>query len=76
MKYETQLLGGQTILHCIKQILQNAKSNSHGGIRLASCITTVFAVFMLTACSDGNGTKSFHSGDEAIREYHGFLTTL
>ena len=60
----------------MKQILHNAKSNSHGGIRLAVFIATVFAVFMLTACSDGNGTKSFRSGDEAIREYHGFLTNL
>lgn len=76
MKYETQLFGGQTNLHCMKQILQNAKLNSHGGIRLAICIATVFAVFMLTACSDGNGTKSFRSSDEAIREYHGFLTNL
>lgn len=76
MKYETQLFGGQTILHCMKQILLNVKSNSHGGIRLAVFIATVFAVFMLTACSDGNGTKSFRSGDEAIREYHGFLTNL
>ena len=76
MKYETQLFGGQTCLHCMKQTLQNEKSNSHGGIRLAVFIATVFAVFMLTACSDGNGTKSFRSGDEAIREYHGFLTTL
>ena len=76
MKYETQLFGGQTNLHCMKQILQNAKSNSHGGIRLAVFIATVFAVFMLTACSDGNGTKSFRSSDEAIKEYHGFLTNL
>lgn len=76
MKYETQLFGGQTILHCMKQILLNVKSNSHGGIRLTICIATAFAVFMLTACSNGNGTKSFHSSDEAIREYHGFLTTL
>ena len=76
MKYETELFGGQTILHCMKQILLNVKSNSHGGIRLTICIATVFAVFMLTACSNGNGTKSFHSSDEAIREYHGFLTTL
>jgi len=76
MKYETQLFGGQTCLHCMKQTLRNEKSNSHGGIRLAVFIATVFAVFMLTACSDGNGTKSFRSGDEAIREYHGFLTTL
>ena len=74
MKYETQLFGGQTNLHCMKQILHNAKSNSHGCIRLAICIATAFAVVMLTACSDGNGTKSFHSSDEAIREYHGFLT--
>lgn len=66
MKYETQLFGGQTNLHCMKQILHNAKSNSHGCIRLAICIATAFAVVMLTACSDGNGTKSFHSSDEAI----------
>ena len=76
MKYETELFGGQTNLHCMKQILLNVKSNSHGGIRLAICIAAAFAVFILTACSDGNGTKSFHSSDEAIREYHGFLTTL
>ena len=76
MKYETQLFRGQTNLHCMKQILHNAKSNSHGAIRLAICIATAFAVFMLTACSNGNGTKSFDSSDEAIREYHGFLTTL
>ena len=56
MKYETQLFGGQTNLHCMKQILHNAKSNSHGCIRLAICIATAFAVVMLTACSDGNGT--------------------
>ena len=59
MKYETQLIGGQTNLHCMKQKLLNAKLNSHSGIRLAICIATVFAVIMLTACSDGNGTKSF-----------------
>lgn len=76
MKYETELFGGQTNLHCMKQILLNVKSNSHSGIRLAICIAAAFAVFILTACSDGNGTKSFHSSDEAIREYHGFLTTL
>ena len=76
MKYETALFAGQTNLHCMKQILLNVKSNSHGGIRLAICIAAAFAVFILTACSDGNGTKSFHSSDEAIREYHGFLTTL
>ena len=51
MKYETQLFGGQTNLHCMKQILHNAKSNSHGCIRLAICIATAFAVVMLTACS-------------------------
>ena len=55
MKYETQLFGGQTNLHCMKQILHNAKSNSHGCIRLAICIATAFAVVMLTAWSDGNG---------------------
>ena len=44
MKYETQLFGGQTNLHCMKQILHNAKSNSHGCIRLAICIATAFAV--------------------------------
>lgn len=60
----------------MKQKLQNTKSNSHGSIRLGVSLATVFAVFMLTACSDGNGTKSFHSSDEAIREYHGFLSTL
>lgn len=49
MKYETQLFGGQTNLHCMKQILHNAKSNSHGCIRLAICIATAFAVVMLTA---------------------------
>ena len=76
MKYETQLFGGQIILHCMRRLLRNAKSNSNGGIRLAICIATVFAVVILTACSDGNGTKSFHSSDEAIREYNGFLTTL
>lgn len=32
MKYETQLFGGQTNLHCMKQILHNAKSNSHGAV--------------------------------------------
>ena len=76
MKYETQLFGGQTNLHCMKQILHNAKSNSHGCIRLAICIATAFAVVMLTACSDGNGTKSFHSSDEAIWKSHSTLTLL
>ena len=44
MKYETQLFGGQTYLHCMKQILRNEKSNSHGSIRLAVFIATAFAV--------------------------------
>lgn len=76
MKCENQLFGEQFVLRCMKQKLQNTKSNSHGSIRLGVSLATVFAVFMLTACSDGNGTKSFHSSDEAIREYHGFLSTL
>ena len=48
MKYETQLFGGQTNLHCMKQILHNAKSNSHGCIRLAICIATAFAAVSYT----------------------------
>lgn len=58
MKYETQLFGGQTCLHCMKQILHNAKSNSHSCIRLAVFIATVFAVIMLTACSDGKKSRN------------------
>lgn len=76
MTCKNQLCRGCVIHYCNKRDMPSLKSNSRGGIRLAICIATVFAVFMLTACSDGNGTKSFRSGDEAIREYHGFLTTL
>ena len=72
MKYKDQVCGGLIHLHCMKQKLRNAKLNSHGCIRLAICIATVFAVVMLTACSDGSGTKSFRSSGE----YHGFLTAI
>lgn len=44
--------------------------------RLSACIAIAIAAFMLTACSDGNGMMSFRSSDEAISEYHGFLTNL
>lgn len=67
---------GCIVLHCKKQNFGSAKSNSNDGIRLAACIATAIAAFMLTACSDGNGMMSFRSSDEAISEYHGFLTNL
>lgn len=76
MTYKNQHCGGCVILHCKKQSHLSAKSNSNDGIRLAACIATAIAAFMLTACSDGNGMTSFRSSDEAIREYHGFLTNL
>ena len=44
--------------------------------RLSACIATAIAAFILTSCSDGNGMKSFRSSDEAISEYHGFLTNI
>lgn len=65
-----------TILHCKRQDCNPVKSNSDNGVRLAVCIATAIAAFMLTACSDSNGMKSFRSSDEAIREYQGFLTNL
>lgn len=76
MGYENQVYLRSFILHRTKQDRHSAKSNSANGIRLAVCIATMIAAFMLTACSDASGTKSFRSSDEAIREYHGFLTGL
>lgn len=76
MEYENQVYRGGGILYRMNQDRRSAKSNSTNGIRLAVCIATVIAAFMLTACSDGNGTKSFRSSDEAVSEYHGFLTAL
>ncbi len=76
MTYENQHCRRCVILYCKKQGNRSAKSNSNDGIRLAACIATAIAAFMLTACSDGNGIKSFRSSDEAISEYHGFLTNL
>lgn len=76
MTYENQHCSGCVILHCRKQNNHSAKSNSNDGIRLTACVAMAIAVFMLTACSDGNGIKSFRSSDEAISEYHGFLTNL
>lgn len=76
MTYKNQHCRGCVILHCKKQDNRSAKSNSNDGIRLATCIATAIAAFMLTACSDGNGMTSFRSSDEAISEYHGFLTNL
>ena len=60
MKHKNQVYGGLIHLHCMKQKLRNVKLNSHGSIRLAVFFATAFAVFMLTACSGGSGTKSFH----------------
>lgn len=76
MKYENQVRRGVGILHRTEQDRRSVKSNSTNGTRLAVCIATMIAAFMLAACSDGSGTKSFRSSDEAISEYHGFLTTL
>lgn len=76
MTYKNQHCRGCVILHCKKQSHLSAKSNSNDGIRLAACIATAIAALMLTACSDGNGMMSFRSSDEAISEYHGFLTNL
>ncbi len=76
MTYENQHCRGCVILHCRKQSNRSAKSNSNDGIRLTACIATAIAAFMLTACSDGNGIRSFRSSDEAVSEYHGFLTNL
>ncbi len=76
MTYKNQHCRGCVILHCKKQSHLSAKSNSNDGIRLAACIATAIAALMLTACSDGNGMTSFRSSDEAISEYHGFLTNL
>lgn len=76
MKYENQLCGGYATIDRKKQSGRSVKSNSKDGIRLSVCIATAIAAFMLTACSDGNGMMSFRSSDEAISEYHGFLTNL
>lgn len=76
MTYKNKLCVGCIVLHSKKQNFGPAKSNSNDGIRLAACIATAIAAFMLTACSDGNGMTSFRSSDEAISEYHGFLTNL
>lgn len=76
MTYENQHCRGCLILHCKKQNYHSAKSNSNDGIRLAACIATAIAAFMLTACSDTSGMMPFRSSDEAISEYHGFLTNL
>lgn len=76
MTCKNQLCRGCVIHYCRKRNMLSVKSNSHGSIRLAVCIATTITVFMLTACSDGSGTKSFRSSDEAIREYHNFLSSL
>lgn len=76
MGYENQVRRGVGILHRTEQDRRSVKSNPTNGTRLAVCIATMIAAFMLAACSDGSGTKSFRSSDEAISEYHGFLTTL
>lgn len=76
MTCKNQHCGGCVILHCKKQDNRSAKSNLNDSIRLAACIATAIAALMLTACSDGNGMMSFRSSDEAINEYHGFLTNL
>lgn len=73
---ENQLLKGHIILHSKKRDNRYAKLNSNVGIRHAACIATAIVALMLTACSDGNGMKSFKSSGEAISEYHGFLTNL
>ena len=75
-EYRNQICKGCRILRWEKREGTPAKSNSNDGGILATCIATAIAAFMLTACSDGSGMKSFHSSDEAISEYHGFLTTL
>lgn len=75
-EYRNQICKGCRIFRCDKRDGISAKSNSSDGGILATCIATAIAAFMLTACSDGSGMKSFHSSDEAIKEYHGFLTTL
>lgn len=76
MKYENQLCGGYATIDRKKQSGRSVKSNSKDGIRLSVCIATAIAAFMLTACSDRNGMMSFRSSDEAIGEYHDFLTNL
>lgn len=76
MTYKNKLCEGCIVLHCKKQNYRPAKSNSNSGVRLAACIATAIAAFILTSCSDGNGMKSFRSSDEAISEYHGFLTNI
>lgn len=76
MKHENQVYKACSILHIRRRSGSLSKSNSRRGVRPATTIATAIAALMLTACSDGNGTISFRSSDEAIREYHGFLSGL
>lgn len=75
-EHKNQICKRCRILRCDKRNGRPVKSNSHNDRILATCIATAIAAFMLTACSDGNGGKSFHTSDEAIKEYYSFLTTL
>ena len=76
MEYENQVYRGGSILYRMNQDRHPVKSNSTNGIRLVVCIATAIAAFMLAACSDRSGTRSFRSSDEAVSEYHAFLTGL
>ena len=76
MKCINQIYKGSFLIHCSRIGKRNKKSNSNGRNRLAICVVTAIAAFMLTACSGKTGMKPFLSSDEAIREYRGFLAAL
>ena len=45
-------------------------------IKLTTCIATLFATIVLTACSDTSGKQSFQTSDEAVTAYHARLSEL
>lgn len=52
------------------------KSNSNKIFTLATLFVAIVATFILTACSDESGNRSFSSSDEAIKAYSEYLSNL
>lgn len=52
------------------------KPNYIGSIKLTTCIATLFAAIVLTACSDKTGKHSFQTRDEAVTAYSTQLSEL
>lgn len=71
------------IVICQKRTMSNKKktrgysaSYTLPKIKLAIPLATVFAALLLISCSDGNGSMSFTTSEEAINEYKAFLQGL